>query len=208
MQDYTAPLSGSDRTPVAEADLKKKNRMFVLLAGTAMLMFTLGIFAGIQLNRVRHIEENLIKYPDEEKQVFKSGSKSSGKSGVDTAASQQSQTHFSNIGSSANPSFPSGEEGSFIIKIGVFDSDKAESVTSRLNNLTEVAQTEPHKCRKINESVPDRYLSFRTLARNTSGKHNVMVGCFVDLESARDVLNVILDSRISGTAGARIYQID
>jgi hypothetical protein len=202
-----------------ETDLKRKNRFLVFLVSTAMITFTLGILAGLQLNRVRHIEENLIRYPDEKRPDFNQAAAGSnrtenrissinnGSSGNREVEGNTDSVSFANRGVESASS-DDRENGSFIIKVGVFDPDRAEALASRLNNLPEIAQTKPYGCRKISESIPDRYLSFRTSSRSTQGKQNVMIGCFLDVDSAREILDVVMKSGLSGTTTSRVYQID
>lgn len=179
-----------EATPTAP---KLKTRTFSLIFVLMSMAFTAGIFAGFQLGRVKHIEESLVKYPDEKREIYK---------GRKVQADQAES--LANIGASVN-----GEEsrkGAFVIKVGEFDPDRADRIATSLNNTPSIAEIKPFLCKEIKETEPDRYLAFRTAVRS-SEKQNVLVGCFLTQSEAMRALALVRESEVIGVSEARIFEI-
>lgn len=173
--------------------VRAKNRFFSVVAGVGMLMFTLGVIGGFQLNRLKHIEQNLVRYPDENRKEM-----------VQQSRQITKESRFANTDPGA---MDRSAVGRYIIHLGVFDQDQAEKLTSSLNNIPELAGRKPDLCKDFNETVPNRYLSFRSSAGKKT-RQNVYVGCFSEAEEASRYLDIVKRSNLSGTAASRLYHID
>ena len=179
------PSQGNASEGGLSSDLKKKNRMYILGLASVIIAFTVGLATGIQLGNVRGLEENLVKYPD------------------DKNPSLQKEQADGNT-ALANPSRES--TGGYLVKVGTYPDKKAERITASLNNIPELAQTKPKRCKSVEENIPDRYLAFRSPAGE--GRQNVFVGCFDHVDSARKALSAVLASELEGVSRSILYQID
>lgn len=180
--------------PATPQDLKTRNRAYVWILALLIFAFTAGLVAGLQLGRLRHIEANLVSHPDEER--FGDPAETSVGSGTETES-----TSFANTG--GDP-----DEGRFLIKAGTFTPNAAELLARRLNNLPELAQIKPVKCKNIRESEPGRYLAFRVRLNDGSDRQNVFLGCFLSQGRAREALEAATASGLPGFSGARLYEIE
>ncbi len=203
------PDSGRGETQ-EQLDLQRHNRTRVFLLSGFMVVFFLGTVAGFQIHRWQHIEDSIVKYPDEKLSTEKKDGNASPEamasadlSDDDLSSREQS---FANRGDSEPGNGVQEQTGIFMIKIGNLPAATAEKLSSRLNNLDSIAQLKPLKCPDFEEDVPGRYLSFRTPSEKDPRKQNVVVGCFADEESVREVLSQIRSSGVPGSAKARIYQ--
>lgn len=178
-------------------ELRKTNRIWAFAGAACIIAFTLGILAGIQIKSIKTFEDSVASRPDERR----SGTQ---------ARDSESLESFANRGENDPPLNPPAARGTggFIIKIGTFETQKSERLTSMLNGVPELGQTRPLMCKNVNEAVPDRYLAFRTRVNDTTGRQNVFLGCFADRESARTALRFALASGIEGVSGARIFEIE
>ena len=158
----------------------------------AAVTFTLGVMTGFKISDFTNIEKNLIKYPESKKKV------------EPAQASTQNE-----ISTFANPSSDAAEAslpGKFLIKIGTFQEQTADSLTTSLNNNSRLVQIKPAQCSGVDESIPDRYIAFRTMA-GSSGQ-NVFLGCFQKKWQAQNALKLVRETKINGTGGAQIYEIE
>lgn len=176
--------------PVLTTDsgVKAKNRLYATALALVMVAFAAGLFLGVQLAKVKNIEESIVKNPD--KPLKDTSDSTSGRG----------DSSFADNGETG--------EGRFLIKVGAFGAAQAEKVTSRLNSIPEVAQTKPLACRDIHESVPDRYMAFRTKVNDNTNRQNVIVGCFSSETKARQLLTMLASSSIPEAAAARVYEIE
>ena len=171
-------------TPTVQAqtgELKSRNRSIVLVLALLICTFTGGLMAGIQLGQLRQMDENLVRYPDK--------------------APAEAATFSNTSAPQANPT-----EGRYLIKVGVFPEQSAGLLTTRLNNVPEIARTKPVKCKNVRESVAGRYAAFRVAREGDS--QDVFIGCFFSLDKARDILDAARASGIPGISSAKLYEID
>ncbi len=181
--------------PVPAHELRTRNRAYVWILVLLIFAFTAGLVAGLQIGRLRHIEANLVSRPDEER--FGNSDEST----ESAPTSNTESTSFANTG--GDP-----DEGRFLIKAGTFAPNAAELLARRLNNLPELAQIKPVKCKNIRESEPGRYLAFRVRLNDGSDRQNVFLGCFLSQGRAREALEAATASGLPGLSGARLYEIE
>lgn len=181
----TTPSAASTGENKFPSDLKRKNRFYILGLSLIIIAFTAGLATGIQLSNMRGLEENLVKYPDEQNPQLRNGS-------ADTGTTL------------ANP--PKESIGGYLVKVGVYSIKQAEQITKDINNIPELAQIKPKRCKNVEENIPNRYLAFRSPA--SENRQSVFVGCFDHVEQARKALQAVLSSQLDGSSRSILYQID
>lgn len=187
-----------------------------LLFSVAILAFAVGILSGFQINRFSQAENSVIRYPEKDlrqegsdRSAFANTAPTDSPSEVPSSAETTPATgsdRFEEKKASSDEHRDSvAAKGRYIIKIGTFSAGDADRITSKLNNVSEIAQTTPAMCEGIQESVPDRYLAFRSRAGSSE---SVFIGCFREEWKAREILELLKEKRLSGTGGARLFEIE
>ncbi len=208
------PVAASAANPIQD-DVKRRNRTLALWVAALILAFTAGLVAGIQLGRLKTMDESVVRYPDggaartAANQSVANRAAVPGARGDDVGAADASDragrpdntASFSNAGD-----VPAS--GRFLIKVGSFASDEAERLAARVNALPEFGSANPERCRNVRESAAPRKLAFRTAAEGSRDVQNVFLGCFSSSGQARDALEKLRSSGVPGVSGARLYEIE
>jgi len=180
----------------------QRSHLLLILVAAA---FAVGMIAGMQIQKIAQIEQGIVKYPEKAPSVANGArSHDAASSFANPSLSDDARVAPSTV-SSPPAAAAADSEGRFIIKVGTFKSKDAETLTTRFNNRSEFSQITPNRCKGIRESIPGRYLAFRTAAG--SGE-NVFLGCFVDESRAKEVLKLVRASRLNGSGGARLFEIE
>lgn len=164
--------------------LKKNNRMYILILVSAIIAFTAGIVAGLQLKSLRAMDENLVRYPDQN--------------------SGRASESFSDTSRNDN-SIASRDPGSYLIKVGTYTTAESERIAAALSGIQGFSRIAPLPCRNVQETVPGRFLAFRI--RISAEQHNVFLGCFSEKEKAQEALRTVKASGIDGVSGAKLFEI-
>jgi hypothetical protein len=211
------PVVATPALPIQD-DVKRRNRTLAVWVAALILAFTGGLVAGIQLGRLKAMDENVVRYPDggARRPVAATdagvnrpaeGSASGGSPAPAPAASGDDVRRstdgvaLSNLGGA-----PAG--GRFLIKVGSFASDEAERLAARVNALPEFGAATAQRCRNVRETDAPRKLAFRTAAEGSRDVQNVFLGCFSSSDQARDALEKLRSSGVPGVSGARLYEIE
>lgn len=178
--------------------------MVLLIIG--VISFVLGIIAGLQVGKIRQIENEIVKYPDKTSTEKGTALRENDNHSADSDSSNNASNDTSNENSSTSKfSNTSDEEATFLIKVGTFESGKAESLANHLADLPEFGNVKPFKCKKVGD-VGSRTIVFRTRVKGKE-LQNVFLGCFLEEENAKSTLRTLLTSGIKGTEEARLYDI-
>jgi hypothetical protein len=148
--------------------------------------FTLGLMGGIQYERFRKMEDSVVRRPDQAQKAPE----------VEHETESNENQSFSNV----------SLDGRYLIKVGTYSSEKAESTARALNNVPELASIAPVACNRVPETKPGRYPAFRLKA--DGGKENVFVGCFNSRQEASDALKIVVDSKVKGVSRSQIFEIE
>lgn len=199
-----SPSVGSTMT----SDVKRSNRAYVIAVAFALIAFTGGILAGMQLAKFRALEDDIVKYPDGAGRSAAAPAPSSAAAG--TASGSGSMTSLANAAPRTDAdSAADANMGRYLIKIGTFEPEDAERLAGQLNAIRELDPVRPLNCKHVTQTVPGRRLAF-TYPLSGDGeqeKKNVFVGCFADQEQAGAIRNVIGNSGLPGTSQAKLYEI-
>lgn len=207
------PVAASGAPPIQD-DVKRRNRTLAVWVAALILAFTAGLVAGIQLGRLKAMDESVVRYPDGGGRQPVAGARANQGTGTsdggaasapdeaaDGARSPASGVALSNLGDAPS-------SGRFLIKIGSFASDEAERLAARVNALPEFGAAAVQRCRNVRETDTPRKLAFRTAAEGSRDVQNVFLGCFSSSGQARDALEKLRSSGVPGVSGARLYEIE
>lgn len=210
------PLAASAAAPIQD-DVKRRNRTLAVWVAALILAFTAGLVAGIQLGRLKAMDESVVRYPDGGGRQAVAGANAganratggpttggasaSGSESADGGPNPASGVALSNLGDG-----PAG--GRFLIKVGSFAADEAERLAARVNALPEFGAAAVQRCRNVRETDTPRKLAFRTAAEGSRDVQNVFLGCFSSSGQARDALEKLRSSGVPGVSGARLYEIE
>lgn len=193
-------------SPAGSTEIKRSNQVYVVAVALALVAFTAGILAGMQLAGFRNLEKEIVKYPDGAAHAAPAGpvsdfaptSAAPGTTGPETGLSL------------ANAAPVPGNEGlgKYLIKIGTFAPEDAERLVLQLNNIRELDPVLPLNCKHVKLTVPRRKLAFTIPLNEETPKKNVFVGCFADQRQAGSVANILTSSGLPGTSQAKLYEIE
>ena len=222
-RNATQPFREEQAVPLAVDG--NRNRLMSLGVVIALVFFTLGVVAGLQLNRFKHIEQTLVKYPDSEpgkedgelrfanRGLVSSDSESvdggdaSSVAPVEDGAASNGDSADNTTHGSAETGRGAPEIGSYIIKVGTFPDSRAIQISQKIEANAKIMQVRPVGCRNITESVPDRKLTFRTRVKGHTDMQNLLLGCFATEAEGMRVVAELKKSSIDGLASARLYEI-
>lgn len=173
--------------------MKLSERAGVRTLAIAIITFTLGIVAGVQITRVRGTE-SLVKYPDQPREAARSEAPESlaNIAGEDPPAAQTPRTE-------------TRARGRYLIKVGSFAPDAADRLARRIGRIETVSETQPVLCHGLKEDN-GRGLLFRIEAEQ--GKENLFLGCFETPARAHEVLEALKASDVSQALGAVVFEIE
>lgn len=187
---------GVRKSPAPAED--KKGRAYGVFFSLSVLIFTVGLFAGLQLGQNRSFEESLAKK-----------NKPSAASAEKNNKPKETLTSFANTGSGENSDedAEASVQGSFIIKVGTYDPKEADELTTRINELPYFARLDYSGCKNVNETTPGREAAFRTRVED-SEQQNVFIGCFQTVEQAKDASTELRKEALPNTGSARLFEIE
>lgn len=178
----TAPMPGTRESG------EHANRCYFFALVVSLLFFSGGVYAGLQLHRIQHIEENLVRYPDQEQKT--------------ESSSEHGSSSFSNIASGSQD-----EEGKYIIYAGAHDGRKAARLAGELNGLPGLQRVQALPCKNMDEDPSERPTVFRTASSKGDELQDVYAGCFSGKDEGNRILEEIRRSSVPGAAEARLFMI-
>ncbi|MCB1172387.1 MAG: hypothetical protein KDK39_02425 [Leptospiraceae bacterium] len=192
--------AGPTRTRSKNPELQKRNRLISFTLAALVLVFAMGLYAGIRIGTVQTIEdpECVVRYPNGTHQ--KTSPPASGGTVSDPASPTTSNTAASQ--SLAN----AGSSRTWIIKVGDFDQPTARKLASQLATLPEIRQLQAAKCKGVRESDPDRLPVFRMQSSQNADQENVLIGCFQTAARANHILASVRKSGLPGSSRATLYE--
>ena len=210
---HSLPLGAEASTVSRDTDAKKKpgpsGLFFTPLLVTALLTFSLGLIAGVFLAKAKNIEGNIISRPDETH--FHGKDPRNGLETIPSPRAPESPQNRIKPSSFTNVSSPELGEAPFLIKLGVYPASKAQEVVRRLNLSTELLQQKgkAHRCKNIKRRAPFslKQFSFAVPVPGMPQKENVLLGCFMNKNSAMTFLAKLINTSIPETQNAQLFQI-
>jgi len=191
--DFSRRIKHSPESSELQAQpMKMSERAGVRTLAIAIITFTLGIVAGVQITRVRGTEA-LVRYPDQPRE----------------AARSESPDSLANIANDEPPVRVTPPEshsrGRYLIKVGSFSPDAADRLARRLGRIGAVSETQPVLCQGLKEDN-NRSLLFRIEA--DQGKENLFLGCFETPARAHEVLEALKASDVTQAGAAVVFEIE
>ncbi|MBX7056432.1 MAG: hypothetical protein K1X75_00090 [Leptospirales bacterium] len=197
-------LPEAPAAPSSALDLRRSNRSIVALAAGGILIFTLGLVAGIQIGRLKNLDETVVRYPD--------GRRNSAPPPHATPAPERSAPQPAAVndrpGGAQSVLANQPEAGRFIIKLGSFRSSEAARLSDRLNAIAGLESVATTPCRGVQEPARQRGAAFRVGAAGRRELENVFAGCFRSAATAQAALEQIQRSGVPGASRARVYEIE
>jgi hypothetical protein len=195
--DFSRRIKHSaDVAESAAQPLKLSDRAGVRTLAIAIVAFTIGIVAGVQLMRARGTE-SLVRYPDQPRE-----STSANRSG-DSPPAEEPRS-LANIADEPGPR-ENRARGRYLIKIGSFSPDSADRLAKRLARIEAISDTRPVLCQGLKEES-GRGLLFRIEAEQ--GKENLFLGCFETPARAHEVLEAVKSSDVAQASSAVVFEIE
>ncbi len=192
-------------SPAGSTEIKRSNQVYVVALALALVAFTAGILAGMQLAGFRNLEKEIVKYPDGAAHAASPGPASApGPTPATLPGAPESGVTLANTAPLAGVD----GLGKYLIKIGTFAPEDAERLVLQLNNIRELDPVLPLNCKHVKLTVPRRKLAFTIPLNEETPKKNVFVGCFADQRQAGSVANILTSSGLPGTSQAKLYEIE
>ncbi len=191
-------------SPAGSTEIKRSNQVYVVALALALVAFTAGILAGMQLAGFRNLEKEIVKYPDGAAHATSPETASAPVPAPSVAGPPEAGVTLANAG----PLAGADGLGKYLIKIGTFAPEDAERLVLQLNNIRELDPVLPLNCKHVKLTVPRRKLAFTIPLNEETPKKNVFVGCFGDQRQAGSVANILTSSGLPGTSQAKLYEIE
>ena len=172
----------------------------------------MGLISGIFLGQAKNIESNMVSRPDKEyfqKRAFpeQRDTNKAARSQRESSQNKASLKSFTNISS---PDFKD-VEASFLIKLGVYSSERARDIVRRINLLPELRgkglKVYPCKDIKRPPAFSPKQLAFTARVPGMPQQENVLLGCFASEAFATSLLAKSLNTNISELQNAKLFQI-
>lgn len=207
---------GAQRTAPAEApferpapDLRQRNRNAVLFTAGAILIFTLGLVAGIQIGRLKRMDESVVRYPDDRRPATARTAAAAPRETETRTAATAPERQTTEAETPATNSFANRSTAApYIIKLGSFRTEEARRLAARLNAIAGLEDIPTARCRGVSEAAPSRGAAFRVRAEGVAELENVFAGCFASADRAQEALQKIQRSGLPGASRARLYEIE
>ncbi|MCB1306906.1 MAG: hypothetical protein KDK30_01940 [Leptospiraceae bacterium] len=171
--------------------IRRINRSYVVIISLIVFAFTLGLLGGMKIQRMVAEDRSVLVNPDDQNPRYN----------PDAGNRNEGGASFSNQSSATL------EEGRFLIKIGTFNSDEAERLTIKLNQIPELVQMKPYPCTGVRESGERHYPAFRVPVQAADGKENVFLGCFLSDQKQLSAMQILREKGVPGTSGAQPYEL-
>ena len=213
MQGPVLPLA-SEQAIIADSKNPKKKPTFLFtpLLVTALLTFSLGLVSGIFLGQAKNIEKNIISRPDNRYFSRQEIPEKDNKNKTEIEHSRRFQNRAKKeIKSFTNISSAKSKEASFLIKVGVYPSKKAQNLVKRINLLPEFSKggVRAHRCKDIKRLLPfsPEQPGFAIPVPGMPQQENVLLGCFASKSLAKSLLTKILYAKMPEVQEAQLFQI-
>lgn len=189
-----------DINPSRKREIKSSQSKISWFLIVFFIGFTLGFIAGFQFFKLKHIEENLIKNPDQLKESQDISLEENEESNVHQEENNNNDIIYANI---------SKEKGDIIILLGNFDAKRSSEIIKYLKIKNIMQQFQFYSCEGL-----EQYQAFRNNGGiyripSDDGKfHKIIIGCFLNKENAHKVLEELKQINKNLFSDASIFQIE
>ncbi len=141
------------------------------------LGFSVGFFAGFQFFKLKHIEENLIKNPDKLNEP------------EENLNTYKEPEHNKSQEKSNEIAYANVSKGKMIIYIGKYNAKRSSEIIKYIKSKEFTNQFEFHSCEGLENFQAFKNSGGIYRIPVEEGKyHKIILGCFLDKESAMEVL--------------------
>ncbi len=179
--DFAKRIELQEKTNKKNTKSSKFSWYFIIF----FIGFSLGVYTGFQLFKLKHLEETLVKNPDKlpnDITTIKQSNESFNT--TSTKDSKEEEIEYSNV---------SNLKGEYLIYLGKFNAKYSSEIITYLKNKDVLKIKDVYPCKHLEEYSYLKENPILYQIPTEKGKyHKIIIGCFLSEEEAKQFLDKII----------------
>ncbi len=194
--DFARRIELQEKTNKKNTKSSKVSWYFIIF----FIGFSLGVYTGFQLFKLKHLEETLVKNPDKLPQDITTDKETNESFNTTSAKDyKEGSIEYSNV---SNP------EGDYIIYLGKFNAKYSSEIIKYLKNKDVFKNKHFYPCKHLEEYSYLKENPILYQIPTEKGKyHKIIIGCFLSEEEAKQFLDIIVSLDKDIFKNSEIYHL-